>query len=449
MTAAVGLVTTGGAGPPNTVAQIQPGMNVQPVVLVNSAGSFVTPLTVPVPVNEGGTGQSSLASYALLAGGTSSTANVQQVPSSGIAGLALTDGGSAALPSFGTLGVGGGGTGGSSLTTYALLAGGTASASAVQQVGTGTSGQALISGGSAALPSFGTLGVTGGGTGQITAAAAYNALSPMTTRGDMEYDSANATAARLGIGTPSQVLIVSGGTLPAWGTAAVAGGGTGQSSLTAYALLAGGTATTTPVQQIAVGTSGQVLTSNGAGALPTMQGNPALVYASSVLGSAAASITFSSIPAGYNLLRLLVIGASAAAQESDRWAVAVNGDSGAHYDLQAVYGANTSTTSQPRNAVNYWFTGGSTPDGDMPAASATAGVAGILEIQIPAYAGTTFQKTGLWASGYTDAATSASDQVSSRAVIAWRSSAAITSVTIATVSGSNLIAATTALLYLL
>lgn len=53
---------------------------------------------------------------------------------------------------------------------------------------------------------------------------------------------------------------------------AVADGGTGRSSHTAYAVLCGGTTTTAAQQSIAgVGTSGQVLTSNGAGALPTFQ----------------------------------------------------------------------------------------------------------------------------------------------------------------------------------
>jgi hypothetical protein len=52
----------------------------------------------------------------------------------------------------------------------------------------------------------------------------------------------------------------------------VANGGTGDTSLTAYAVLCGGTTSTNPVQPIAsVGTAGNVLTSNGAGALPTFQ----------------------------------------------------------------------------------------------------------------------------------------------------------------------------------
>ena len=52
----------------------------------------------------------------------------------------------------------------------------------------------------------------------------------------------------------------------------VANGGTGVSSLTAYAVICGGTTSTGAVQSVSgVGTSGQVLTSNGAGALPTWE----------------------------------------------------------------------------------------------------------------------------------------------------------------------------------
>jgi hypothetical protein len=52
----------------------------------------------------------------------------------------------------------------------------------------------------------------------------------------------------------------------------VSDGGTGATSATAYAVQCGGTTSTGAHQSIAsVGTSGQVLTSNGAGALPTFQ----------------------------------------------------------------------------------------------------------------------------------------------------------------------------------
>jgi len=53
-------------------------------------------------------------------------------------------------------------------------------------------------------------------------------------------------------------------------------GGTGRSSATAYAVICGGTTATGDHQSIAsVGTAGQILTSNGAGALPTFQ-DPAI-----------------------------------------------------------------------------------------------------------------------------------------------------------------------------
>lgn len=59
---------------------------------------------------------------------------------------------------------------------------------------------------------------------------------------------------------------------PTFGTAVVAGGGTGITSATAYAVLCGGTSSTGALQSISgVGSSGQVLKSNGAGALPTFQ----------------------------------------------------------------------------------------------------------------------------------------------------------------------------------
>jgi len=61
----------------------------------------------------------------------------------------------------------------------------------------------------------GTLPIANGGTGQITASAAFGALSPITTTGDLIYSSAGTTAARLGIGGTNQVLTVTAG-LPSW-----------------------------------------------------------------------------------------------------------------------------------------------------------------------------------------------------------------------------------------
>jgi hypothetical protein len=67
-----------------------------------------------------------------------------------------------------------------------------------------------------------TIAIANGGTGHTTAAASFNALSPMTTAGDMIYENNTPSAARLAIGSTGQVLTVSGG-LPVWATPATSG----------------------------------------------------------------------------------------------------------------------------------------------------------------------------------------------------------------------------------
>jgi hypothetical protein len=64
------------------------------------------------------------------------------------------------------------------------------------------------------------IAISGGGTGAITKAAAFDALSPMTAIGDLIYGGVSGTGTRLAAGTGSQVLI--GGSTPAWGAVALA-----------------------------------------------------------------------------------------------------------------------------------------------------------------------------------------------------------------------------------
>lgn len=77
-----------------------------------------------------------------------------------------------------------------------------------------------ISGNSANVT--GTVAIGNGGTGQTTANAGFNALSPMTTVGDMIYENATPTATRLPIGSTGQLLTVVGG-VPAWASPATNG----------------------------------------------------------------------------------------------------------------------------------------------------------------------------------------------------------------------------------
>ena len=97
------------------------------------------------------------------------------------------------------------------------------------------------------------------------------------------------------------------------GTLAVKNGGTGDSSLTAYAVLCGGTTSTNPVQSVAsLGTSGQVLTSNGAGALPTFQpagggGSGALTLIQTQTAAAQTTLNFTTgISSTYTNYRLAI-----------------------------------------------------------------------------------------------------------------------------------------------
>lgn len=96
------------------------------------------------------------------------------------------------------------------------------------------SGKAIVlSGdvGGSAVPSV--VSIAGGGTGQTTASAAFDALSPITTTGDLIYSSGGTTNARLGIGSTGQVLTVSGG-VPAWQNPASGGSPAGSTGYVQY-----------------------------------------------------------------------------------------------------------------------------------------------------------------------------------------------------------------------
>jgi len=81
-----------------------------------------------------------------------------------------------------------------------------------------------------------------------------------------------------------------GTTLKRWGLAffdtltltnflTVVNGGTGKGTTVAYSVQCGGTTTTSAHQSVAsIGSSGQVLTSNGAGVLPSFQAVPVVNY---------------------------------------------------------------------------------------------------------------------------------------------------------------------------
>jgi len=109
----------------------------------------------------------------------------------------------------------------------------------------------------------GTLPIGNGGTGQITASAAFNALSPITTVGDLIYGSGANTSSRLAIGSSGQILTVVAG-VPTW-TAPPATGVTSFSAGTTG--FTPNTATTG-----AVTLSGTLVVGNGGTGVATLSG---------------------------------------------------------------------------------------------------------------------------------------------------------------------------------
>lgn len=173
----------------------------------------------------------------------------------------------------GTLPVANGGTGRASHTAYAVVCGGTTSTAAQQSVASvGTAGHVLTSNGAGALPTF--QAPTGGGDASTnTSSSVDSEVALFSGTGGKTLKRATGTGlAKITSGVLSTATAGTDYYNPGGTDVAVADGGTGASSLTAYAVLCGGTTSTGAVQPVAsVGTSGQVLTSNGAGALPTFQ----------------------------------------------------------------------------------------------------------------------------------------------------------------------------------
>jgi len=105
-----------------------------------------------------------------------------------------------------------------------------------------------------------------------------------------------------------------------------------------------------------------------------------------VVGTATATIDFTSIPAGYETLTLDVMGRSNNAGMANLL-LRANGDSGAVYDYQIIEGSGTSVAGFLTLSGTSWRLGGFT------AADVAAGKASMTRVIIPNYARTVFHKT--------------------------------------------------------
>lgn len=175
-------------------------------------------------------------------------------------------------------------TNGSGVTTWAT----------VTTVGTVTSG----------TWNAGTIGILYGGTGQTTASAAYNALTPITTLGDLVYGSGTNTATRLaGNTTTTKQFLSQTGTgtisaIPSWSTVSKSDVGLGSVENTALSTWAGSTNITT-LGTIATGTWSATTIGTTKGGT----GLTAIGTANQVLGvnSGATALEYKTLTAGSNV----------------------------------------------------------------------------------------------------------------------------------------------------
>jgi hypothetical protein len=154
-----------------------------------------------------------------------------------------------------------------------------------------------------------------------------------------------------------------------------------------------------------------------------------VAIATTTLGSAASSITFSSIPGTYTDLRLVFVGTSAANVPGE---MRFNGDSGSNYSRTYLSGNGSSaSSSRDTNQTNISM-----------GASAITSTPMMNTVDIFSYAGSAY-KTCL--------ITSSDDRNGSgtvdRQVALWRSTSAITQIRLTVDLTANFTAGTTATLY--
>jgi hypothetical protein len=181
---------------------------------------------------------------------------------------------------------------------------------------------------------------------------------------------------------------------------------------------------------------------NSSGTVTTVEGggtSALTLISSNVLAASAASVVFSSIPGTYTHLRVIwVARADTAGVQQSNLNVRMNGDTAANYYGQEVRGNGSSATGIES------LTQTSLECGRCPAATAIAGVAGVGEMMIPAYAATTFRKSVTGVSHNPQLKTTTNLDTRTHGGF-WDNTVAITSLTF--ICSGNFIAGTTFSLY--
>jgi hypothetical protein len=187
------------------------------------------------------------------------------------------------------------------------------------------SGACVITAGTATVNTAGSLSLSQYEAGLLhfvsASSAVFNdyvqaASNPLTTTGDMIYSSSGSTQARLGIGSTSQVLTVSGG-IPAWATPAASGGMTLLETLT----LSGASVTSSSIsgtyKHLFVVVKNATNSSN-ADFILRMNGDSGANYLRNVVITSGTSTLSASVVSGQTEIRLQDIGSATGAGQRTR-----------------------------------------------------------------------------------------------------------------------------------
>lgn len=192
--------------------------------------------------------------------------------------------------------------------------------------------------------------------------------------------------------------------------------------------------------RLGIGSAGQVLRVNSGASAPEWVNGGMTLIEEKLLTSSAASFDFTSIPAVYRSLKIILHARSDKSSGVSNTNMIFNNDTGNNYDSRYIYNTYAGTiASQPAQATDKIFCG------NISALNATAGMAGSIELTIPNYSGTTFRKNAIF---YNFSIESEADDETSCVLGGghWRNTAAINRITIMPLS-SNFIAGSIASLY--
>lgn len=139
--------------------------------------------------------------------------------------------------------------------------------------------------------------------------------------------------------------------------------------------------------------------------------------------SAVGTLTFSSIPAFYRDLKVVVRGRCDAAATFEELRLQLNGDTGSNYAHEDIILNNATSSSSGGDPVTYHLIGW------LPGATAPANESSAGEVVIYNYRDTTFQKT-MMSQGGVRTASGAANLFAVRSTGWWANTAAVTSVTV-------------------